>query len=293
LSFSFTEPNFLARDVSLGLSAFYEQTDSQNRSFDTEDFGFRTSLTFPASENARFGLSYSIDSRDIDFGDEAADSSPILTADEGRRVTSAVGLRYTFDNRTTGLNPNAGVFLDLRTDVAGLGGDAEFVRAQGLAIAERAVLREEVTLRASVEGGALSATGDSNYNDRFFLSSRQMRGFDTFGLGPRDTTSPNDDALGGNYYAVARFEAAFPLGLPEEYGISGGAFYDIGSVWGLDNTDGFAGPVDDDLHWRTAIGVSVFWDTALGPLRFNFSRALQTESYDRTRDFDFTVEARF
>jgi outer membrane protein insertion porin family len=292
-NFAFTEPNFLARDVALGLNLFYEQTQAQDRSFDTEDYGFSTSFTFPASENGRFGLSYSIDRREINFGTQAANSSPILTADAGARITSAVGLRYIFDNRATGLNPNAGVFLDLRTDVAGLGGDSEYVRAQGTAIAERAILREEVTLRATFEGGALNATGNSNYNDRFFLNSRQMRGFDTFGLGPRDTLAPNNDALGGNYFAVARFEAAFPLGLPEEYGISGGVFYDVGSVWGLDNTAGFGGVVDDSLQWRTAIGFSIFWDTALGPLRFNFSRALETQPYDITRDFDFTVETRF
>jgi outer membrane protein insertion porin family len=151
-----------------------------------------------------------------------------------------------------------------------------------------------------MEGGALETlNGDSHYSDRFFLSSRQLRGFDTFGVGPRDLASPNEDALGGNYFAVARFEAAFPLGLPEEYGISGGVFYDIGSVWGLDDTAG--GPasaatpttVDDDLYWRSAVGFSIFWDTALGPLRFNFSRALQKQPYDETRDFDFTVETRF
>jgi outer membrane protein insertion porin family len=39
--------------------------------------------------------------------------------------------------------------------------------------------------------------------------------------------------------------------------------------------------------------VSIFWNTAIGPLRFNFSRALEFESYDRTRDFDLTVETRF
>jgi hypothetical protein len=113
-NFAFTEPNFLARDVALGLNLFYEQTQSQDRSFDTEDYGFSTSFTFPASENGRFGLSYSLDQREINFGDQAANSSPILTADAGARITSAVGLRYIFDNRATGLNPNAGVFLDLR-----------------------------------------------------------------------------------------------------------------------------------------------------------------------------------
>jgi outer membrane protein insertion porin family len=292
-NFAFTEPAFLARDVSLGLNLYYEQTQSQDRSFDTEDYGFSTSFGFPASENGRFGLSYRIDQREIDFGAQAGNSSPIITVDAGQRLTSAVGLNYSFDNRTTGLNPNAGVFFNLKTELAGLGGDAEYVRVVGSAIAERAILREEVTLRASFEGGALSSTGNSHYNDRFFLNSRQMRGFDTFGLGPRDTTAPNNDALGGNYFAVARFEAAFPLGLPEEYGISGGVFYDVGSVWGLDNTAGFGGPVDDSLHWRSAVGFSVFWDTALGPLRFNFSHALDTQPYDLTRNFDFTVETRF
>ncbi|MBT8411560.1 MAG: BamA/TamA family outer membrane protein, partial [Octadecabacter sp.] len=82
-------------------------------------------------------------------------------------------------------------------------------------------------------------------------------------------------------------------GLPEEYGLSGGVFADFGSVWGLDNTAGTGGPADDGFSLRSSIGFSLFWETVLGPLRFNFSRALMTESYDRTRDFDFTVEARF
>ena len=39
----------------------------------------------------------------------------------------------------------------------------------------------------------------------------------------------------GEYYAVARFETQFPIGLPEEYGIEFGAFLDAGSVWGLNS----------------------------------------------------------
>ena len=113
-------------------------------------------------------------------------------------------------------------------------------------------------------------------------------------IGPRDTAAPNNDALGGNYFAVARFETAFPLVFPQEYGLSGGMFFDVGTVWGLDNTTGFGGAqVDDERHWRTTFGVSVFWDTIVGPLRFNFSRALDTQPYDRTRNFDMTLEARF
>ena len=73
-------------------------------------------------------------------------------------------------------------------------------------------------------------------------------------------------------------------------------FYDIGSVWGLDNTLGAGGAgdlVDDSLRLRSSIGVSIFWNTAIWPLRFNFSQPLTFESYDRTREFDLTVETRF
>ena len=82
------------------------------------------------------------------------------------------------------------------------------------------------------------STRNSRVTDRFFLSTTQLRGFEYRGLGPRDLGAANEDALGGNYYAVARFEADFPLGIPEEYGISGGVFLDVGSLWGLDNTAG-------------------------------------------------------
>jgi outer membrane protein insertion porin family len=131
--------------------------------------------------------------------------------------------------------------------------------------------------------------------DRFSLAGR-LRGFETNGVGPRDLNVTNEDALGGNMYAVARFEADFPLPLPEEYGISGGVFYDVGSVWGLDNTDGGpdgADEVDDDFALRSAAGVSLFWDTAIGPLRFNFSRPIVKEDYDEERNFELTVSTRF
>ncbi|MCP4818637.1 MAG: BamA/TamA family outer membrane protein, partial [Shimia sp.] len=104
-----------------------------------------------------------------------------------------------------------------------------------------------------------------------------------------------DDGLGGNFYAVARFEAEFPLGIPEEIGISGGLFYDVGSLWGLDNgvTSGAGSIESEGFSLRHVIGFSIFWDTPIGPLRFNFTKALKKETYDREQNFDFTISATF
>jgi len=102
-----------------------------------------------------------------------------------------------------------------------------------------------------------------------------------------------NDALGGNYYAILRVDASFPIGLPEEYGVYGGLFGDIGSLWGLDDLDGSMGIVDDGMHIRSAVGVSLFVDTPFAPLRFNYAVPLQKEDYDELERFRFSVEKRF
>ena len=200
-----------------------------------------------------------------------------------------------FDNRITGLNPKSSLILRFSQDFAGLGGDVKYLKTEALAVAETKILNEEVTLRAIFEGGAIATAGGytSRVTDRYFGNGK-IRGFEANGIGPRDETATNKDALGGNLFAVARFEADFPLGLPEEYGIKGGAFLDVGSVWGLDDTTGTGGNIiDDSAKLRSAVGLSVLWDTPLGPLRFNFSKALKKETYDKEQSFDLTISTKF
>jgi len=51
--------------------------------------------------------------------------------------------------------------------------------------------------------------------------------------------------------------------------------------------------VDYSFHLRSAIGFSLFWDTAIGPLRFNFSHVLKKQPYDKERNFEFTISTTF
>ncbi|SER46179.1 Beta-barrel assembly machine subunit BamA [Tranquillimonas rosea] len=292
-SITFIEPYFLGRDLRYRFSAFYNTTDNDAADYDTEILGFSTGFEFPISENGRLGLTYRL--AEAEISDVSEDTSPIIQAEEGSKVTSSLGYELSYDTRVTGLNPNAGVLLEFGQTYAGVGGDNEYIETRALASAQTRVYNEEVTLRATIEGGAIHMLdGDSRVTDRYFLSSRQMRGFGSKGLGPRDLEAENEDALGGNVYAVARFEAEFPIGVPEEYGITGGVFADAGSVWSLDNTSGANGvEVDDDFHLRSVVGVSLFWTTPIGPLRFNFSKALQKETYDEEEQFAITISTRF
>ena len=94
---------------------------------------------------------------------------------------------------------------------------------------------------------------------------------------------------------MARLEAEFPLGLPEEYGITGGAFIDYGSVWDVGNRRGLAESdiLYNDFTPRTVAGLSIFWTTPIGPLRFNFTEALEAEEFDQPKNFDITISTSF
>jgi outer membrane protein insertion porin family len=290
-SFSFTEPALLGRDLSFSVGAFYRTSSSDFAKYDTRNIGFTTGLGFPIGEQSNLSLRLSLSE---DRMSNYTGDSPILQAEtaQGALKTFSLGYSYEYDNRITGLNPKGGVLLRFGQDIAGLGGDTEYVKSTALALAETKVMNEEVTLRAIFEGGAIASLGGNTtrVTDRFFGNGK-IRGFEPNGIGPRDGTDLAD-ALGGNIYAVARFEADFPLGLPEEYGITGGAFFDVGSVWSLDNTAGLT-TVDDSAKPRAAIGVSVFWTTPIGPLRFNFSHAVKKEDFDKEQTFDLTISTKF
>ncbi len=294
-SFSFTEPALLGRNLSFNVNGQYRTSDNDDALYQTRRISLGFGLGFPVGEQSNLTVGYRL-SDDRLFGYDGA--SPIIEAEEaqgdnGALRTSALRFGYEFDNRITGLNPTGGFLFRFDQEIGGLGGDTKFLRTTALAVAETKVANEEVTLRAVFEGGYVHALSGqvTRVTDRFFANGK-IRGFEPNGIGPRDGTGL-EDALGGNAFAVARFEADFPLGLPEEYGISGGAFVDVGSVWSLDNTAGLAGTVDDSFNPRVSVGVSVFWDTPLGPLRFNFSKAVVKEDYDKEQSFDLTVSTKF
>ena len=298
-SFGFIEPAFLGNELQFSLNLAYEETNQQNSTYDTKSVNFQPGISYPISDFSRFGLRYTYTSDEV-----SGDTVTSIIGDEfeqGRVNTSGVGYTFGYDTRRVGLNPTAGVLLQLSQDFTGLGGDTTSVKSNLKLQGEQKTFGEEVTLSATFEAGDLRySKGQSRVSDRFALGSRVMRGFNPGGVGPRERSSDGsgtiNDALGGEQFAVARFEAEFPIGIPEEYGITGGVFYDAGSLWGL--------PVEtspdsaNTVYYNAAIlrqvaGATVFWATPIGPLRFNWTRAIQKEEFDEANNFEFTLSTRF
>ncbi|MEM1277090.1 MAG: outer membrane protein assembly factor BamA [Pseudomonadota bacterium] len=297
--FSFTEPKFLDRDLAVGLRTFYIQDDrSDESSFQVDRIGFTPFLGFPLGRDTDFSGRYSIVRDDIETD---ATTSPIIIADEGTRLKSSVGYTITHDQRNDPIEPTGGYLLSFDQEFAGLGGDAQFVKTQGSAKTWQGFIDDLVIFSSEFEGGALISFGDdSQINDRFFLGGDSFRGFASQGVGPRDLLQGRDDSLGGNYFMVLRNEVSFPLGLPDELGIFGGLFLDVGSIWGLDNDAVFdaTGNLITDVQsegfeFRAAAGALLFVSTPFGPLELSVGFPLIEEDFDESELFRVSVGTRF
>ncbi|MEQ8967195.1 MAG: outer membrane protein assembly factor BamA [Azospirillaceae bacterium] len=289
IDLSFTEPYFLGRDLSAGFDAFRITRDNQDESsFDEFTLGFGLRLGYPLGKHLRQTLGYRLSQRRVEDIDE--DASRFIQEQEGETLTSLVSQQLTYNRLDSRIEPTEGFILRLGNEVAGLGGDVHYASVTAGGSIYFTVL-EDVVLSFSADGGYIVGLGeDVRINDRFFVGGSNLRGFERAGIGPRDE---NGDSLGGNRYAVGSVEVSFPLGLPEELGLKGRAFSDVGTLGSVDITPGPGEEINDTDSLRASVGVGLSWASPFGPVRMDLAYPVLEEDFDKTEAFRFSFGTRF
>jgi len=286
--FSFTEPYFLNRDLSFGVDAFHIVRDYQDySSYDSRRTGGGLRLGYPLSENLRHDLGYRYDITEIENVDPTA--SLFIKRQEGRRKTSALNHKLTYDTTDNRLEPTEGIVARLENEVAGIGGDARYLRTRVGATAYYPV-RDKWVLSLLAETGYIFGFGgeDLRINERFFIGGTTLRGFEESGIGPRDTAT--DDALGGNFFGRGSVELEFPSGLPDDLGVRLRTFSDFGLLKKVDES----GPgIDQSDLIRVTAGVGISWRSPFGPVRMDFAVPVVKEDFDKDEFFRFSFGTRF
>ncbi len=239
-------------------------------------------------------------------------------------ISSIIGYTFNWDRRNDPIEPTRGFDMSFSQDLAGVGGDVQYLQSEASAAWYRGIWAAmDMRFSARLQGGYILPYGNDDgvrINNRFFRGGSSFRGFDVAGLGPREIRKVFDAdmneiqlergrALGGNLYYQGTFELTVPNFLPEEYGIKSALFTDVGSLGRLEDADvdppfvqtSGSGDdqltsvqyVEDELSLRASAGLSVFWDSPFGPIRFDFSQILRKEEYDRTETFRFSTSTRF
>ncbi len=310
----FTEPRFLGRDLQAGYDAYYYKYDlTQYSAYKQQTFGTGVRLRFPLSLNSYGSLNYTIRQDDVQVAATYCDPanlilSPSLCDQKGNFLTSMVGYGYRLDRRNDSINPSRGFYFEMNQDFAGLGGDVKYVSTQSDAAWYHG-FNKTFILSISGSAGDIQAWGGDHVriNNRFYKGGASFPGFQTAGIGPRDLTlssNGQNNALGGKVYAITSAELTVPTFLPEQYGIKASLFAYAGTEGLLDSYDkktinavtGLPGQnpsILDGLGLRATTGLSIYWKSPMGPIKFDFSQVLKREAYDRTESFKFSTATRF
>ncbi|MDP7650206.1 MAG: outer membrane protein assembly factor BamA [Rhodospirillales bacterium] len=287
IDLSFTEPYFLDREVSAGFDVFSLSADLQDTSsHDLETLGTSLRIGYSITENIKQGWKYTIKQTDVTDVDSSA--SQFIKSQEGTELLSEISHSLTYDLRDNRLDPTEGHFARLTTDLAGLGGSTRYIRNR-LDGGKYFLLGDELVLGLTSTAGYILGIGkDVNLADRFFGGGNEVRGFADAGLGPRDSSTK--DALGGEWMYAASAELVFPIGLPNELGIKGKVFTDLGSSGKLSpsGTD-----VQDSGALRASIGTGISWTSPFGAIGIDVGIPVLKESFDEIENIRFNFGTKF
>jgi outer membrane protein insertion porin family len=348
LDLSATDPYFLDRNLVAGSDLFFLNNNNQYVSdYQETRYGLSLRLGYAFNDHVSQAWTYSLIDRDVNNIQTYA--SQYVVDEAGWSLLSMIGQTMTFDWRDSRAATTKGFVLRVGTDFAGLGGDENYVRAKvdGTYWIPLEYFTGNPDWNVSLTGGAgelFNLQSKERIIDRFFLGGDNLRGFLDQGVGPHSVaytqclgTAPPDiatygplkgqcttpglfrgsDSLGGNTILTGSAELHFPLPLPADFGVTGRAFVDSGTLYGLNvppnaQTDClFTLPKNGkgetlDSHgsvisqcyynsdaFRLSAGFGVSWKSPFGLINVDLGIPILKQPYDQLQIFRFGFGTRF
>ena len=296
IQISFTEPYFLGRRILAGGDLFAQEQDYQDQAgYTSKSVGGTARLGFNYNEYLVQRFSYNLTWTKLTG--ISAFSSPYIREQEGSTVTSQVSQSISLNRLNNVIEPSRGYYVSLSTDLAGLGGSEKYVRG-GLSAGWYYQPFDGWVLGVLGNSGYLVGIGDDiKVYQRYQLGGTNLRGYNDFGVSPRDSST--GDALGGDWIATGTAELKIPLGLPKEIGITPKLFTDWGAIGSPQDLIGRLTAaelvnIQRSSQFRGSAGIGVQWESPVGPIQIDWSPfVFNAQPFDDRQKFRVNFGQRF
>lgn len=286
---SFEEPWLFEERLALGFELFRTETDYFSSVFDESRTGFEVYLRKRLMGLWAGRLSYRLESVDI-FDVDDDEEAPIIIEQKGKTMVSKVGFSMTRDTRNDVLFSTKGNRVRLISELAGIGGDAEYLRLEARG-AQFIPLFGETDHVFSVIGriGTLidyDGKNDIPFFDRYYLGGpNSLRGFEFREVGPKGQAKDGSyEPIGGSSQGFFSLEYTYKIAEPLRVAV----FYDAGFV----NSDEIDFNSDDyNDNWGVGLRILVLGS----PLRLDFGFPITTDDQNDNdgNQFYFSFGTRF
>ena len=275
-------PDFMNTDNTFNYNIFAITTDFTNSGYESKKIGNGLSTQYNVYEDISLRTGFGIDLDKINTNDTASD---LYKAREGDYLTYKGFYSISNDKRNSKFQPSKGYRIGFGQGLALPGSDITYIENNLDAAVYHSISNDYIlSLKSGLN--TINSIGDEDIklSDRKFLRQSKLRGFESYGIGPRD----GSDHIGGNYSVYASLSSTIPNPIPDSWNAKSFIFFDAGNIWGVDFDDSL-----DSNKIRSSAGVSLEWVSPLGPLSITLAENISKADGDLDEGFSFQIGSSF
>ncbi len=273
---------FVNNSVNHGYSLNYKENDySSSQSYKLNTLSLDTSFKYEFSDNTyhTFGIGYSLKEYKVTDVSTVTDN---IKKSEGESISFNISNDLTKNSLNSFIKPTRGNFISfsnfLETPSSSTNG---FVK--NILTGKKYYSINKNIFSVQAKAGNIFSLSDSEIlsDNKFSLGGRWLRGFDSYGAGPRNART---SYIGGNNIVAMKLDFSKPISLNEQNPIYLNLFNDYGTLWGNKNAVTFS---DQDL--RISYGFGINYYSPIGPVGFTWGFPIADKDYDIKRMFLFSI----
>ncbi len=269
-------------DANINYSLNFKQDDfSKTSSYKLDTLSAGTGINYKLNKNLKHNIDLAYVLKDYNVTDTSTVSNSILSS-------SGTNMSYILENALiySSLNPGFitknGDYLNYNNVIETPTGSKNGFIKNTITFKKYYNNNKNIFGLQTKLGNIFSLNNDDILtDDKFSLGGRWLRGFDSYGVGPRNSRT---SYVGGNNIAAVKLDYSYELSNQSNFPIFLNIFNDYGLIW-ENNTK----PTHSDNNLRSSAGFGIKYYSPIGPIGFTWGFPLMDEQYDIKRMFLFSI----
>ena len=269
-------------DANISYSINYKQEDFSNASsYKLDSLSSGIGINYKLNNNLYHNVDLEYVLKDYSITNSASVSNSILNS-SGANISYLIKNNFRFSTLNRGFISKKGNYLNFNNTLETPTSSNNGFMRNILTLKKYYNKNNSIFSMQAKFGNIISlSNNDILTDDKFALGGRWLRGFDSYGAGPRNSRT---SYVGGNNLAVTKFDYSYELTKNSNFPIYINFFNDYGLLWENKTT-----PTNSDNSLRSSAGFGFKYYSPIGPIGFSWGFPLLDEEYDIKRMFLFSV----
>ncbi len=269
-------------DANINYSLNYKQNDfSKTSSYKLDTFSSGVGVGYKLNKNLYHNINLEYVLKDYSITNTSTVSNSILNS-SGTNMSYLLTNNIIFSTLNPGFISRKGDYINFVNQIeTPTGSKNGFIK--NIATLKKYYSNAENIFSVQAKLGNIFSLNNNDIltDDKFSLGGRWLRGFDSFGAGPRNSRT---SYVGGNNILATKLDYSYEITNNSNFPIFLNIFNDYGLIW-----ENKTSPTQNDNNLRSSAGFGIKYYSPVGPIGLTWGFPLIDEEYDIKRMFLFSI----